>query len=257
MTQELVIKKKDYPLLVNYRALAGNLENVGTIVQENLKGQVITPFSLDRIKIPAGGGTSWEIPDLLEDTISIKAFHGLILNFTHGRSFWEHGLDEGGLAGPPNCISVDLDVGHGSPGGPCATCPKNEWESGRQGRGKACREKMMLFLLMENTFIPRVIQVPTTSIKVVRSFMLRLASEGIPFYSIIPEFTLKQVQQAGGGLNYSQMVITIKKGEDGKAEMLNVAEVERLKELREQLSPILEAQYQSAQEADDYLNDND
>ncbi len=254
-TQLATIDKKEYPVLVQYKALAGDLEKVSTIIRENLGGQTITPFSLDRITIPTGGATNWEIPDLMEGTISAKSFHGIILHFTHGRSFWAQGLDEGASPVPPDCVSDDLEFGHGDPGGPCISCPFNQWDSGHQGRGKACKEKMMIFLLRENTYIPQVIQVPTMSIKVVKAFMLRLASEGIPYYSVVPEFTLKKTQQTGGGLTFSQMVISIKKNEENKGEMLNDLEIKRLLEAREHLAPILHSSYQRAQEENDYLND--
>lgn len=48
---------------------------------------------------------------------------------------------------PPLCQSVDGKQGYGEPGGACATCILNRFGSSATGRGKACKNMRVLYLL--------------------------------------------------------------------------------------------------------------
>lgn len=231
-----------YPTIQNYLALKGDPGKVTEIIQANLQGQTLTPFDLDRVKVPTGGGAVFEVPTL-EGSEPSKTLSGILVHFTSPRSWWEHGLDEAGEAGPPDCFSPDSTIGIGRFGGqPCETCPMNQWDSGRNERGKACKEKRMLFMLQPESYIPLVIQVPTMSIGPLKQYMMRLASRGIAYWSVVTELSLEVSQQSGGGLKYSRIIPKV--AENGR---LTDEESERVKEVADALRPFLDQKAPSVQ----------
>ena len=55
------------------------------ILQANLPALTMNPWDMDRAKVPAGGGSTWEIPDLDEGTKAVKSLEGIILYFASPR----------------------------------------------------------------------------------------------------------------------------------------------------------------------------
>jgi hypothetical protein len=106
-------------------------------------------------------------------------------------------MDVGGNT-PPDCSSHDGDVGYGQPGGDCFTCPLNQWASAEGGGGKACKEKRMLFLLRASDLLPIVIQAPSTSIQPIKKYLLRLASQGLPYWSVLTSLSLEKGSNSAG-----------------------------------------------------------
>lgn len=251
-----------FPTIQNYLALKADPGKVAEIIEANLQGQTLTPFDLDRVKVPTGGGTSFEVPTL-DGSEPSKTIAGILMHFTAPRSYWAKSLDEGDGAAPPDCFSPDGSTGIGKfQGRPCESCPMNQWESGRNGRGKACKEKRMLFLLQPESYIPMVIQLPTMSIGPLKQYMMRLASRGMAYWSVVTELSLEVAQQSGGGLKYSRIVPKVAK--DG---LLTELETERVKEVADSLRPFLSARAPAvAPDAEDfglpnedseYLNDDE
>lgn len=167
----------------------------------------------DRIQIPGGGGTAWEVPTL-EGTDSARQIQGIVVAWKSPRAFWSKDADEG-PAQPPDCASDEGDFGNGAfgpgsaenPSGRCEECPMNEWGSqeiidmangkGETGsRAKACKEMRQLFLIRPGTILPVVVTLPPTSIQPLRKYFLRLANEGTAYYGVVTELSLKQ-QQSG------------------------------------------------------------
>lgn len=167
-------------------------------IQENLGGERLTIGDLDRVKIPAGGGTIWEVPDMdeVEDT---KTLEGVIIYWKPGRVFWAESFEEGGGGTPPDCASDDGKCGVGNPGGTCEGCIHNEWESSTKGRGKACKEVRQVFMLRGNSLLPILVTLPPTSIKPFRVYMRQLLQRGLSYSKVVTRLTLEKTQQKGGG----------------------------------------------------------
>lgn len=185
--------------------------SIAEIIEDNFGDDGFSVADLDRIKVPSGGGTSWDIPD--EDPR--RTVEGIIIHKQPTRSFWfkkrgEDGEDDG----PPDCYSVDAKAGVGAfgpgsesnPTGACATCPMNVFGSSTSGsgNGKACKEQMQVFLLQPEAILPLQLSLPPTSLKGFRKYMTRLASKGKSFYAVITSFGLEV--QKGGGQTYSVVV---------------------------------------------------
>ena len=86
-------------------------------------------FSFDRVKLPAGGGTAFEIPSAEgEDSEMAKDITGVIV-YNHPAYAYYHDKYTGGN-NPPDCGSFDGVNGIGNPGGNCQNCPYNKFGSG-------------------------------------------------------------------------------------------------------------------------------
>lgn len=182
--------------------------SVAQILEDNFGDEGFSTADLDRIKVPSGGGTSWEIPD--EDPT--REVSGVIVHKQPTRSFWFKKRGEDGEEdGPPDCYSDDAKVGVGvfgpgsasNPSGECAECPMNVFGSSTtgSGEGKACKEQMQLFLLQPESILPIQLSLPPTSLRPFKKYMTRLASKGKSFMSVTTKFTL--VVTKGGGQTYS------------------------------------------------------
>jgi len=208
------------------------------IMRANLPALAASPWDMDRAKVPSGGGSTWEIPDLDEGVKAAKSLEGIILHWLSIRSYWQSGLDEGDGASPPDCWSPDGHIGTGNPGGVCLTCFLNAWGSATKGDGKACKEKRILFLLQPNAYLPLLVQVPTMSIRPFNQYMLRLASAGIMYHGVVSGLTLEKSQQRGGGITYSKMAFK-------KIRVLSDVEIAAVKDLAAQFKavrPVMEEQ---------------
>jgi len=183
------------------------------IMAENMGDGGFNAFDLDRIKMPSGGGKFWMVPSLNGEQPQ-EVVEGIVVLWGTPRGYWEKGLDEAGAeAGPPDCSSDDGRLGAGMygvgsthhPAGDCASCPMNEWNSDPKGKGKACAEQRLLFLLQPGAVLPIAVALPPTSITPLKKYFMRLAGAGVPYYGIVSRFTLEEAKNATGQ-KYSKVV---------------------------------------------------
>lgn len=195
---------------------------VAEVLQDNFGDDGFSPTDLDRLTVPSGGGTAWDIPD--EDPERVVS--GVVIHKQQTRSFWFKKRGEDGEEdGPPNCYSADGKVGVGvfgpgsdaNPNGLCAECPMNVFGSSDtgSGNGKACKEQMQVFLLQPEMVLPIQVSLPPTSLKNWKKYMTRLASRGKSYMSVITALSLEVTK--GGGQTYS-VVVPNKVGELEPAE---------------------------------------
>lgn len=186
----------------------GGEGSVAQVIADNFGDDGFDVSNLDRVTVPAGGGTSWEIPD--EDPS--RTIEGVIIHKQPNRAFWFRKRGEGGEEdGPPDCYSTDNKVGRGAfgpgsadnPSGECAGCPMNVFGSSTSGsgNGKACKEQQQVFLLQEGAILPIQVSLPPTSLRGFTKYMTRLASKGKSFYAVVTRFSLTVTK--GGGQTYS------------------------------------------------------
>jgi hypothetical protein len=103
---------------------------------------------------------------------------------------------------PPDCSSVDGITGVARPGinagGACAQCPLARWESAQDGAGQACKQVKQLFFLRGDSMFPEVVSLPPTSVKAARQFLVKLTTQGIPYYGALVAIELEKAQNAAG-----------------------------------------------------------
>ena len=159
-------------------------------------------MSFQRIKIPSGGNLVFEIPTDDPDNPNYeKTVEGVLIHHHDANAYWPEGseYDENTA---PLCSSVDGKQGIGEPGGLCATCALNLYGSAPEGRGKACKNMRMLYLLQSGESIPIQISLPPTSLKpfktfINQAFLLRRR----PSYSSVIQIGLRK--ENNGGNDYS------------------------------------------------------
>lgn len=165
-----------------------DIKDFNEILEANLAGEKLTPKMLDRIKVPAGGSTTWMVPTI-EGEKPMQTIQGVIVHMQTIRTYWAE--DFSGQGGPPDCGSRDGINGFGTPGGQCLSCPLNEFGSGKGGRSKACNEKIMVFFMTEDSFLPTLLLVPPGSLTSFRQeYMPGLLKRLVKKHHVVTEFSL-------------------------------------------------------------------
>ena len=187
-----------------YLALANN-QLLEEVMAEECAG---LEFTLDRVKLPAGGGTAFEVPsEDGEDTEMAKDITGVIL-YNHPAFAYYAAAFAGGHAAP-DCSSIDGLNGVGTPGDDCRTCPFNKFGSG-DGQSKLCKNKRMLYILREGELFPVVLSLPTGSLRAFTTYVKRQLTRGRKLSQIVTKIALKKAA-SGAGITYSQAVFTFER----------------------------------------------
>ena len=172
----------------------------------------LSNFQLNRVKIPPGGVTAWEV-ESLEGTAVHQHLDVVILTLRgKQKSWWATSMDEGGSGSPPSCASTDARTGFGvntldadaTPGQhACAECAWNQFGSARNGgQGKDCKDYSLLFFFTEGSRIPSLLIVPATSLKGLQGYVLKLIDAGKRMESVVTRLGLKKTQSQAG-ITYS------------------------------------------------------
>ncbi|MCM1439360.1 MAG: hypothetical protein NC131_09210 [Roseburia sp.] len=165
-------------------------------------------FSFDRVKLPSGGGTAFEIPSAESDESEMaKDITGVIV-YNHPAFACYHEKYTGGN-NPPDCGSFDGVTGIGTPGGACAACPYNKFGSG-EGQSKLCKNKRMLYILREGELFPITLSLPTGSLKSFSNYVKNQLSRGRKLNQVVTKITLKKATNTSG-IAFSQAVFAFER----------------------------------------------
>jgi len=205
------------------------------LLDENMGAAGLNIGLLDRVAMPAGGGTVWAVPTLEGDEPA-ETIEGVIIYKQDIRGYYDTPYTGGHE--PPTCSSQDTKTGVGDPGGDCRQCPHAQFGTsmnadGTQGKGQACSERIRLFLLTAGITVPQMIVLPPTSLQAARKYFLRLASkgEGIPYYGVVTRLKLEK-DKNDGGIEYSKVHLSV-------ASLLSSEQRAAFKELNEVFKPKL------------------
>jgi len=194
-----------------YLLFRSSPEETAGAIKVNMGGSGLDMTSLPRIKIPSGGGSSFEVPTL-GGSEPKKTVEGIICYFTDFRTYWE---DPDTAGNPPDCTSDDMETGKGTPGGSCDACPLSQWGSGRKGTGQACSTKRKLLLIPSDRSLPIVLDAPPTSLKTVKGYFQNLASFSKKYFHVMSALTL-EIDKTEGGIKYSKLNIGMVRELDAK-----------------------------------------
>ena len=115
-------------------------------------------------------------------------------------------FDEDAQGEPPICSSQDgkYDTNHKTGTvNLCEDCMFNEYGSSKKGAGKACKNMIRLYILVEGSPIPLVLCLPPTSINGWQNYRLAsLAPKAMKPIEVLTEFTLSP-QTSKSGIKYS------------------------------------------------------
>ena len=219
-----------------YKALAVPAAKLAAILKDSVGTQGLKVSDLDKIKVPTGGMTVWEVPTL-DGSEPMKAVEGIVLHFKDTRGYW---ASKAGGNKPPDCRSDDGLTGIGTiaamHGGNCATCPMAQFgtavdDAGKPAAGQACKQKRIMLFLRQENIMPLLVSLPATSLKNARQYFLRLVNNGLSFRHVTTQLRLEKKQ--GPKNEYS--VATLTRGRNLEPEEL--AKVETIgKAMREMFS---------------------
>ncbi len=177
--------------------------NLSDALSEELSG---LSGSFERIKIPAGGMTVFEIPGENPDSPeTVKEFSAVILHHHPLNAYYKDKYTGG--SNPPDCGSFDGVIGTGNPGGECTKCPYNKFGSGENG-AKACKNRRLIYLLREGEIFPLILSLPTGSLKDYSRYIMRLLTKGKKSNAVVTKFTLKKATN-NSGIAYSQAQFSV------------------------------------------------
>lgn len=182
----------------SYLALNHTVEQLRSVIESNLGQTELSERNLPRVKIPAGGATTWAVPTPFGMEAS-EDLSGVVVSWKRVRAYWENPDPTGE---PPACISHDTVRGIGKPGGACRSCPLAQWGSSpKSDKAQACKESEIWFLLRADGLLPIVLRLPATSLQGAEDYRISLASGGVPIESV--QTTLSLRSEKGPSGNYS------------------------------------------------------
>lgn len=182
--------------------------NMSEAIAEEMDGLGTIPY--DMVKIPSGGGLAFEVPTDDEDAPEmVQELVGVILFHHPANGYWEGEYD--GQNSSPSCSSHDGKVGIDTETGECkdcATCQFNQFGSGKDGAGKACKNMHRCYILREGNPVPLLLVLPPTSIKGLRDYIgKKVVLKGKRSYQVITKIKLVKDKSAGG-ITYSRAVFS-------------------------------------------------
>lgn len=181
---------------------------IAEAIAEEMDGLGTVPF--DRVKIPSGGGLAFELPGEDEDNPeSATEIVGVILYHHPVNAYWKEKFEGGNEQ--PDCASYDGKTGVDKETGECKSCgdcPYNQFGSGDNGSGKACKNVHRIYILREGNPVPLVLSLPPTSLKFMRDYISkRILLKGMRCYHAVTKITLKK-EKSAGGITYSRAAFT-------------------------------------------------
>ena len=200
MANEVAVTNQNFNLVT----LEGELADA---IAEEMDGLGTVPF--DRVKIPSGGGIAFELPGEDEDNPEMATeLTGVILYHHPVNAYWRDEYSGGNAQ--PDCSSLDGKFGVDPSTGECkscATCPYNQFGSGKDG-GKACKNIHRIYMLREGNPVPVMLPLPPTSLKYMRDYISKkVLLRGMRCHHAITKITLKR-EKSKAGIAYSRVAFT-------------------------------------------------
>jgi|SRR3990172_4993298 len=223
--------------------MARSVSEITKTFLDNLGGEALTARDLERILVPQGKGTQWEVVGLDGVVESLPTLEGVVIHWRPKRARYTNPEPDGS---PPACYSDDAQTGIGDPGGQCVGCfydyfgskertPNtttiSELKTMKQGGAKGCSLKRELFILRPGNILPSVLVVPVMSVAGCKSMFLGLVNKGINENSVILNFGIDK-KVSVSKKEYSRVTFT--RGRD-----LDEHEVTWVRSYQESIRPML------------------
>jgi len=161
-------------------------------------------LSFDKIKIPAGATTAFEVPgDDPENPDIEKELKVIIIDQYAVNAYYKDAYD--GTETAPDCASNDGHIGITNDGETisCDSCPNNKYGSAIDGIGKACKNMRRLYILRSGDAFPMLLTLPATSITPFGKYLQRIVAKGLRPCDVVTKISLKKAESKGG-ITYAQ-----------------------------------------------------
>lgn len=180
--------------------LAGATATDSEFEREMAEQMAGAQMSFPRAKVPSGGLLVFDCGDDNPKTLT-----GVIVEQHPKNAYYADRSVVNGAV--PDCSSMDGQHGVRShadvqgPTGNCQNCPLNQWGSGFGGRGKACANKVAVYIMRDGETVPTELDLPATSIKPFYQYLSYLRQNRKLLSSVVTEISL--VKQTTGDNTYS------------------------------------------------------
>jgi hypothetical protein len=204
----------------NFPAIAPTPESA-ELMAEILGDETLELRNLPKIKIPSAeldefiytvGGTK----------VMSKTLEGIMVHYVPQRAFWTN-PDPSGVA--PECSSSDNKTpdfgglyhpngerGAENPTGRCADCPMAQKGTDlKGGKMAACKETRQVFFMLKNKLLPVVVQVPPSSIGVLKDFLVGMAQDGTGWWAVELTLGLEKASNAKNNA-FNKLTVTTSAG---------------------------------------------
>ena len=180
-------------------------EEALSVIQENLAG--FGKLKFDKIRMPAGGGLTFEVADESGAAVPVQEIRGVIIDHFPFKAWWEKSFEEKTDDDDkrPDCYSANCVTGTGCPekgipaGQQCSNCKYGAWGSDRRGgRGKDCSDKIRIHILREGEVFPVFIDLPATSHSNLKDYIKRLTNRLKHYYGVVTSIKLEKDKNAAG-----------------------------------------------------------
>lgn len=166
-------------------------------------------LSYDKIKIPSGGTTAFEVPsEDPENPDIVKELKVIIIDQYPVNAYYQNVYDGNEVA--PDCYADDGHLGIDKYGecNECATCQNNKFGSAIDGIGKACKNMRKLFIIRSGDNFPMLLTLPATSITPFGKYLQRIVTKGLRPCDVITKIALKKAESKGG-ITYAQATFSL------------------------------------------------
>lgn len=163
-------------------ALTSHVGNGGFPVL-SIKGKVFTLVKQDERKVITRELDGEQVPAAALEIVILAANPNL-------SKVWYKGGYEDGANAKPDCFSnngISPDDSVDAPQAKkCATCPKNVWGSGQNGKGKACGDSRRIAIAAPDQINePMLLRVPAASLKPLAEYGKKLDNRGASFDAVV------------------------------------------------------------------------
>lgn len=163
-------------------ALTSHVGNGGYPVL-SIKGKVFTLVKQDERKVITRELDGEQVPAAALEMVILAANPNL------SKVWYANGYTDGSDS-KPDCFSNDgigPDASVDTPQSKkCATCPKNVWGSGKEGKGKACGDSRRIAVAAPDQINePMLLRVPPASLKPLAEYGKKLDNRGTSFDSVV------------------------------------------------------------------------
>ena len=178
-------------------------------LEELLEDAQGVQLQFDKIKIPTAGGVAYTIVDTESgEEEPQKTFKAVILKARPSNVYFEEEFS--GEAAPPTCTSDDGILGIDAEGEQhdCSKCEFNQFGAANNGKGKACQNRINLYLLIVGESVPRIMSLPASAISKYNSLRTQLFVSKRLLSSVVVKVGLEKKKSASG-IDYSSPVFSI------------------------------------------------
>lgn len=183
-------------------------EAMQEMLAEALDGVELGPRDLPRLRVPSGGGMFFQVVVDGEEK-AVNKITGVPVHIEKQRVFW---LDPEPKGQAPDCMSADGNrpVAGGTyapdgeraaqnPTGLCKQCPMAQKGSDlKGGKGAACKDQRLIFLVEPAKMLPRVVTAPPSSIRSLTEFMIDLINTSTAWWGVEVEIGLAKAANSAG-----------------------------------------------------------